>query len=206
MDRDDWNKRYSESEFVWTVEPNQFVVAETRGLEPGRALDLAAGEGRNAVWLAELGWQVTAVDFSDVATEKAKRLAERKQVLVNWIIADVTSYEPGAACYDLVLVSYLQLPEAERRLVIRQARTAVAPGGTLLWIAHDLSNLKHGTGGPKRPTVLSTPGDVVADLPGFEIRKAEVVERRVERDPSATGHGTLTALDTLVRAVRPVES
>ena len=205
MDRGGWDKRYSESEFVWTVEPNQFVVAQTRGLRPGRALDLAAGEGRNAVWLAEQGWRVTAVDFSDVAVQKGRRLAERRQVQVDWVIADVTRYEPASACYDLVLVSYLQLPKAERRLVISLARRAVAPGGTFLWIAHDLSNLEHGAGGPKSPAVLSAPEDVVADLPGFEIQKAEVVERRVEQDPVPDGVEAAIALDSLVRAVRRAE-
>jgi 2-polyprenyl-3-methyl-5-hydroxy-6-metoxy-1,4-benzoquinol methylase len=67
--REDWNARYAASELLWTAEPNRLFAAEIAGLEPGRALDLACGEGRNAVWLAEQGWRVTAVDFSDVALE-----------------------------------------------------------------------------------------------------------------------------------------
>lgn len=209
MDKGDWNKRYAESEFVWTVDPNQFVVAETSGLRPGRALDLAAGEGRNAVWLAERGWRVTAVDFSEVAIEKGRRLAGRRGVQVDWLTADLTAaYEPGFTGYELVLVSYLQLPTAERRLVISRARRAVAPGGTFLWIAHDLSNLQHGAGGPKSPLVLCAPQDVVADLTDFEVQKAEVVQRRVVNrqdgpDQAQDGPEVAIALDTLVRAVRP---
>ena len=75
MDRDAWNDRYRTAELVWSVDANQFVVAETADLLPGRALDLAAGEGRNAIWLAERGWAAIAVDFSDVALDKATALA-----------------------------------------------------------------------------------------------------------------------------------
>ena len=70
MDRDDWNRRYAASDYVWTVEPNRFLVAEAGDLDPGRALDLACGEGRNAVWLAQWGWQVEAVDFAELLVNK----------------------------------------------------------------------------------------------------------------------------------------
>ncbi len=202
VDRNEWNRRYSISDFVWTVNPNQFVVAETEDLRPGRAVDLACGEGRNAIWLAERGWEMTAVDFSEVAIEKGRRLAQSRGARVEWVVADLATYELFPDFYDLVLVCYLQIPEPERRSVIDQARRAVAPGGTFVWIAHDLSNLDYGVGGPKSPAVLCSPGDVVADLSGFEILKAEVVQRRVEQAESTNGAGDAVALDTLVKAVR----
>ncbi len=202
MDRDEWNKRYDTSDFVWTVNPNPFVVAETDALRPGRAVDLACGEGRNAIWLAERGWEVTAVDFSEVAVEKGRRLAQSRGARVEWVVADLVTYGLSSDYYDLVLVCYLQTPEPERRSIIEQARQAVAPGGTFLWIAHDLSNLERGVGGPKSPAVLCSPRDVVADLPGFEIRKAEVVHRRVQQAESTGEAGEAVALDTLVKAVR----
>ena len=92
MDRGDWNERYSGSELLWTATPNRFLVAEASGLEPGRALDLACGEGRNAVWLVERGWQVTGVDFSDVAIEKARELAAARGVEGEWLAADLADY------------------------------------------------------------------------------------------------------------------
>lgn len=202
MDRHEWNKRYAEEAFLWKVEANQFVVAETTVLGSGRALDLAAGEGRNAVWLAEQGWEVTAVDFSDVGIDKARQLAESRQVAVDWLVADLTEYVPLSGAYGLVLICYLQLPEAQRRQIIAKARDAVAPGGTFLWVAHDLSNLEHGVGGPKSPLVLCSPQDVVADLPGFDIVKAVVVERRVDQEPAQASAGKAVALDSVVRAVR----
>ncbi len=202
LDREDWDKRYRDSAFVWSVDPNQFVVAETANLEPGRALDLAAGEGRNAIWLAEQGWKVTAVDFSDVAIAKGRRMAQHRGVRVTWRVADLVAYAPSAGAYALVLVCYLQLPVDERRAILAQATRAVAPGGTFLWIAHDVSNLEQGVGGPRDPAVLCSPKDIVEGLSGFEVLKAEVARRSVEPARSATAPETVAALDTLVRAVR----
>jgi 2-polyprenyl-3-methyl-5-hydroxy-6-metoxy-1,4-benzoquinol methylase len=108
VDRDDWNARYSGTELVWSAEPNRFLVAEVAGLPVGRALDLAAGEGRNSVWLAEQGWDVTAVDFSDAALTKARELARTRSVPLRLVEVDVTWYTPAAQSYDPVLVAYLE--------------------------------------------------------------------------------------------------
>lgn len=89
MDREDWNRRYAGRELVWTSTPNRFLVAETAGLAPGRLLDLACGEGRNAVWFAERGWRATGVDFSEVALEKARALAAERGVEAEWRQADL---------------------------------------------------------------------------------------------------------------------
>jgi SAM-dependent methyltransferase len=202
MKCEDWDQRYAEQAQSWSVEPNQFVVAETADLKPGRALDLAAGEGRNAVWLAEQGWRVTAVDFSTVGIDKGRRLAAQRGVEVDWVVADLLHYRPEPLGWELVLLCYLQISKREREQVLARARQALAPGGTLLYIAHDLSNLEHGVGGPKHPEVLCTPADVVADLPGLQILKAEVVKRSVAREPGHDGPARAIALDTLVRAVR----
>jgi SAM-dependent methyltransferase len=198
MDREDWNRRYAGQELLWTAEPNRFLVAEVGSLRPGRALDLACGEGRNAVWLAERGWQVVGVDFSEIALEKARLLAATRGVGGEWVAADLLDFRPGKRVYDLVLLFYLQVPESERRAVVRAAAGAVAPGGTFLLVAHDRSNLEHGHGGPQEAAVLYAAEDVVADLDGFEVERAECVER-----PVAAADGEHVALDVLVRARRP---
>jgi len=197
--RDEWNRRYEGAALLWTAAPNRFLVAEAEGLEPGTALDLACGEGRNAVWLAERGWRVTGVDFSAVGLEKARRLAAGRGVEAEWIEADLVEYRPERAV-ELVLCFYLQLPAVERRPVLRTAADAVGPGGTLLVVAHDRSNLEHGHGGPSDERVLYSPADVVADIDGsgLELERADVVERPVE-----TPDGERIALDLLVRARRP---
>ena len=199
MDRHAWNERYEATDLVWTAGPNQTFADEVGGLEPGTALDLAAGEGRNAIWLATQGWTATAVDFSDVALDKARQLARGREVEIETVVADVTTHAPAAGAYDLVAVIYLHLPADDRRLVHQRAAAAVAPGGTLIVLGHDTTNLTDGHGGPQDATVLYTPDDVVADLEGtgLTVTKAERVHRTV-----STPDGERTAIDALVVATR----
>ena len=196
MDRHDWDRRYGAAALVWGEEPNRFLVAEVGALRPGRALDLACGEGRNAVWLAERGWTVTGVDFSPVALARAAELAARRGVEVELVEADLTGYTPPRAAFDLVLVLYLQLPSAGRRVVLDAAAAAVAPQGTLLVVGHDRANLVTGHGGPQDPALLLDADEVATELPGLVVERAERVLRPV---PEAGA----TAIDTLVRAGRP---
>jgi 2-polyprenyl-3-methyl-5-hydroxy-6-metoxy-1,4-benzoquinol methylase len=197
MDREDWNRKHGEAGPLFGVEPNRFLVAEVEDLAPARALDLACGAGRNGVWLAELGWSVTGVDFSEVAIANARRLANERGVEVEWIRADLREWAPAAAAFELVAVLYLQLPGPERRLVLGGAAAALAPGGTMLVVGHDLQNLDGGHGGPQDPAVLLTPAEVAAELIGLEVEKAERVLRPVE-----TEDGQVHAVDALVRARR----
>jgi len=191
--REAWDAKYAGSEFLWKEEPNRFLVAELDGLAPGRALDIACGEGRNAVWLAQQGWDVTGVDFSEVGLAKAARLAESRGVEVEWVTADLLEYVPPPGL-DLAIAFYFQVPDDQRRLVLGRAAEALAPGGTMLVVAHDLLNLSEGIGGPQEPDVLYSPDDVVGDLAGLEIARAERVRRPV-------GEGD--AIDALVRATKP---
>ena len=202
MDSEGWDRRYAERELVWTSAPNRFLVAEAATLPPGRALDVACGEGRNAVWLAERGWEVTGVDFSEVGLEKARGLAELRGVQAEWVAADLLEYTPEPLAFDLVLVFYLQVASAQRRSIVRTVAEAVAPGGVFLLVAHDTSNPEHGHGGPQNPAVLYTAFDVAGDLEGsgLEIVRAQTVERPVD-----TPGGERIALDALVRARRTEE-
>ena len=117
MDSATWDERYSTSELIWTGRANQFVEAHLGDLEPGTAVDLGAGEGRNAVWLASRGWTVTAVDFSKVGLDKAHHLAAEHGVEITTEQADATAWDPHAPV-DLVVLSYLQLPSDEQRVVL----------------------------------------------------------------------------------------
>jgi 2-polyprenyl-3-methyl-5-hydroxy-6-metoxy-1,4-benzoquinol methylase len=198
MDSAGWDARYAQAELVWGGEPNRFVAAEFDGLPPGRALDLGAGEGRNAIWLASRGWRVTAVDFSAVGIERGRRLAAEGGVEVDWVVADVTRWRPESAAFDAVIIAYLQLVADQLNPVLRAAATAVASGGRMLVVGHDLANLDSGFGGPTAPEVLYTPESVAAQLTGLEVIRAEKVHR-----PVVTPDGTREALDTLVLAVRP---
>jgi len=183
---------------LWSAEPNRFLAEETEDLPPGRALDLGAGEGRNAIWLASRGWQVTAVDYAEIGLEKGRRIATERGVEVDWICSDLVHWMPKPESSDLVLVIYMHLPANEMRTVVSRAQNAVAPGGVFLLIGHDRSNLDQGHGGPQDPAVLYTADDVVSLLPDLAIENAETRRREV-----ATDGGVVHAIDCLVRAHRP---
>ena len=197
MDAENWDVRYRESELVWSAGPNQFVESELAWLQPGRAVDLAAGEGRNAIWLSRQGWQVTAVDFSQAGLDKGRTQAG--DLPVEWVCADATIWTDDAA-YDLCVIAYLQLTADERRAAVRNGFASLRPGGTFLLVAHDSTNLTDGTGGPQDPAVLMTAEEVLGDLDGerFEVQRAE----RVPREVAQADGSTRTAYDALVRVVR----
>ncbi|HVA09654.1 MAG TPA: class I SAM-dependent methyltransferase [Acidimicrobiales bacterium] len=202
MNSQQWDERYRGDELVWTSTPNQFLVAGVAGLAPGRAVDLACGEGRNSIWLAEQGWVVTGVDFSPVGLAKARRFADLRGVEVTWVESAVESWTPPSDGFDLVAVLYLQLPQPARSTALSLAASAVAPGGTLLVIAHDLDNLIRGYGGPQNPDVLYSVSDVTGAAvdAGLTIRKGEQAVRVVD-----TEDGPREAIDTVVSARRSVE-
>ena len=199
MDADAWDARYGAADQVWSLEPNQFVASELADLPPGTAVDLACGEGRNAIWLAERGWTVTGIDFSEVAVERARSIAGDRAV--TWVVGDALTVELPEA--DLALLAYLQLPAGQRRTAVRRAFAALRRGGTLFVVAHDSTNLGEGTGGPQDPTVLYTAEDVLADLEGesFTVVRAERVPRTVTQDDEHGGQHDATAWDALVRLV-----
>jgi SAM-dependent methyltransferase len=206
MDSKAWNQRYEGSQLVWSAAPNIWVERLTADLPAGTVLDIAAGEGRNALWLAGRGWHATAADFSAVALQRVRSLAEEQlgadSARVVTLEADVETWVPQERSYDLVLVVYLQIPKQQRRPIMRAAAEAVAPGGTLLVVGHDLANLTSGYGGPQDPAVLYTPGDIVADIEPARlvILRAETATRSLTDDRGQPAE----ALDALVLARRPV--
>ena len=205
MGPEDWDARYAASPGLeWGAGPNAWVAAQAGDLPPGPALDLGAGEGRNAVWLAERGWRVTAVDFSGVGLQKGRRLADARHVTghVDWVQADVVTYDVRERAYDLVLLSYLHLPAPQRRATTRNAASALAPGGTLLVIGHDRRNLTHGVGGPQDPAILFTARDVLSDIAGTDL--VPLVAGEHERPVPTADDVRQVAIDAVVRLTRPV--
>jgi 2-polyprenyl-3-methyl-5-hydroxy-6-metoxy-1,4-benzoquinol methylase len=197
MDHTAWNQHYAEREPPRRVDAHVRLEEEVVGLAPGRALDLACGTGRNPIWLAQHGWDVTAVDFSDVAIAAARNLARESGVEVEWVTADLLAYRPRTEAYDLVTMLFLHLPPAERTTVIARAAGAVAPGGTLLIAGHDRRNLAEGYRGPRDPQVLYSASDVVELLDGFTVVKADALTRKID-----TPEGERAMVDALVVARR----
>jgi len=194
VDNQFWNEQYAAREYMWKSAPNQFVEQHLTELAPGTAIDLAAGEGRNAVWLAGRGWQVRAVDFSDVGLDKGRRLAADNNVEVDFICADALTWQPDDKV-GLVLLSYLQLHQADRETAVRRGASWVGPGGTFFLIAHDKTNLANGHGGPQDLDLCYDLDETAAlvENAGLKIQTAEVAKRTVQTDD-----GERTALDTLL--------
>ena len=162
-------------------------------IRKGKGTFLSGSAGPNR------GWQVSGVDFSEAGLDKARHLAVERGVEVTWIRADLLDYQPDHGAFDLVIVMYIQLPAAQLTDVMKRASAALAPGGTLLVVGHDLLNLSQGHGGPQNPEVLFTPSDIERGLPGLGIERAERVLRPVTVDGRE-----VTAIDALVRAKRPL--
>ena len=208
MDSRFWDERYADTDLVWSATPNQFVAAELADLAPGSALDVACGEGRNALWLAERGWDVTAVDFSLTGLDKGRALQSRheqgRDMHIDWVHADVLDYDFGSDVFDLVVIAYLQVPAKEREIVVRRCFGSLIEGGTLFVVAHDSTNLTEGTGGPQDESVLYTAEDVLSDLGDerYEVERAERVARQVEPSDEHRGEPERIAYDALVKLVR----
>ena len=191
-----WDERYRSAELVWGAGPNQAFARAVADLPPGYALDLACGEGRNAIWLAEHRWQVTAVDFSQVALDRARDLAAERGVAVDVRNEDVRTWVPPRRAFDLVALLYLHIPSADLRRVHARAADAVAAGGTLIILGHDRQNLDHGHGGPQDGDRLLVPEVVATQVGDLDVVSAETITREVSGDPP------VIALDALIRATR----
>jgi len=185
-----WDERYRSADQLWSAKPNLFVADRLDPAPPGVGLDLASGEGRNAIWLSELGWTMTAVDFSEVAVERGRAVSDA----VNFVVGDVLTWEPSAT-FDLVLIAYLQLPEDQLGPLVERASGWLEPGGEVFMIGHDRSNIEDGYGGPQVPEILWDVESIKLWLSGLTVIEAQVVRRPVETDD-----GVVFARDTLVRA------
>lgn len=197
MDASEWNARYLAQPDAWGTTPaarivSEVTAAEDAGMGVGTAVDLACGDGRHARWLAAHGWQVSAVDFSEVAIEQArgKDSDDGRNGSVDWVVGDATTWSPAEPA-DLVVIGFLHLQMDALTQVLRNAGSWLRPGGHLVYLGHAAENLHRGVGGPQDPTVLPR----VADLaPGAE--ELEVVSLRHDLRPA----GKATAIDVLLHA------
>ncbi len=174
-----WDIRHQAGDFEGTG-PNPTLVLGTSDLARGTALELAAGSGTNAVWLAGQGWRTTAVDWSPVGLANGRAKADAAGVSVEWLERSLFDWTPPARSFDLVVIVYLHVPPDERRPIYAGAAAAVAPGGRLLVVGHDRLNATEGEGGPD-PDRLFTADEIAADLlaadQSLEVERAEVVRR-----------------------------
>lgn len=187
-DAQHWDERYAASDRLWSGDPNPTVAQIVGPMAPGRALDLGAGEGRHAVWLARSGWRVTAVDFSAIGLGRGRSAPGGEAV--DWIVADVREWRPPpATAYDLILVAFLHLADD----VFGRLAEWLAPGGAVVVIGHALRNLTDGVGGPRDPRLLYTEAKLERAAAGLDVEEL----REVRRDTDAG-----TAIDLVLVARR----
>jgi ubiquinone/menaquinone biosynthesis C-methylase UbiE len=175
MSKDFWDKRYSEKEFAYGTEPNQFFKQQIDKLVPGKILLLGEGEGRNAVYAAKLGWQVDAVDFSSSAKEKALRLANKNGVSINYVVGDLNEYEFKINNYDLVVMIFLHLPIELREKVFKSSINSLKRNGKLVVESFDKKQINNSSGGPKDVDLLFSLDDIKNMTTSF---KEELLEAK----------------------------
>jgi len=182
-----WDERYREPGFVYGTEPNEFLATLAGTLPPGRILSLAEGEGRNAVYLASLWYEVTAVDSSEVGLRKAQALATERGVTMTCIHADLGAFEIGTEKWDGIIACYCHLPSAIRIPLHRRAVCGLKHGGVFVLEAFSQEQLAYGTGGPQSVDMLMSLAAVKEELAGLEFRHAVQLEREVREGSGHTG-------------------
>jgi ubiquinone/menaquinone biosynthesis C-methylase UbiE len=194
MDNSSWVKKYDTDAYVYTTDVNQFVVELCGNLTPGTAIDVAGGEGRNAVWLAEQGWTVEVIDFAPNALAKARKLAEERGVAQRVITTEASALDFASqlAPVDLAVVAYLHIYSHQFAQAMETTVTAVKPGGYVMGVWHALENLQHNSHGPQNPDSLPSVESLATlcrDL-GLEVLTLENRDGKVRTDdgpkPSVT--------------------
>jgi len=183
----DWDERFSAPGFAYGTEPNDFLASVSDRIPKGQILSLAEGEGRNAVYLASLGHEVTAVDASAVGLAKARELAESRGVTITTILADLDDYTIGEQRWDGIIACYCHLPSPLRRAVHRAAAAGLKPGGVFVLEAFSKKQLEHDTGGPKSLDMLMSLEELEQELAGLRFDHGAELERIVVEGSGHTG-------------------
>ncbi len=183
----DWNERYSEPGFAYGTSPNEFIVTVVDRIPPGRILSLAEGEGRNAVFLAARGYEVTGVDGSAVGLRKAAELAKERGVAITLIHADLGEFKIEPQQWDAIIAFYCHVPATIRIPLHRAAVQGLKPGGVFVLEAFSKEQLSNDTGGPKAMDMLMSLDELKEELAGLEFIHALQLERDVREGSRHTG-------------------
>ena len=189
-----WDERYADEEYVYGTDPNEFLKEQVSKLPKGKILSLCEGEGRNVVYLAKQGFDVTGVDSSSVGLAKAKRLAEREGVTITTELADMGDFHIEPDKWDGVVSIFCHIPPAMRSELHRQVVAGLKPGGVLILEAYTPVQLALGTGGPQVAALTMTAETLRSELKGLDIEKIQELERDVVEGKFHTGKGAVVQL------------
>jgi SAM-dependent methyltransferase len=174
-----WDKRFSEPGYAYGTEPNGFLASVADRIPSGNILCLAEGEGRNAVYLAELGYDVTAVDTSTVGLAKAEALAHNRGVTIETVNADLEEYEIEPGVWQGIVSIFCHLPPVIRAALHERCLRGLVPGGVFVLEGFTPGQLELGTGGPKNRELLMELEIIRQELPGLRLEIAREIEREV---------------------------
>ncbi|MSM38982.1 MAG: methyltransferase domain-containing protein [Geobacter sp.] len=192
-----WNERYSQPGYIYGTKPNDFLVSMSGAIPPGRVLCLAEGEGRNAVFLASCGYEVVAVDSSEVGLEKAQQLAVEQGVTITTVLADLRDYPIEPASWEGIVSIFCHLPRELRVPLHSAVVRGLKPGGVFILEGFTPQQLGRGTGGPPNVELLMSLADLRTELAGLKmVHACEIVREVVE----GTYHTGLASVVQIVGA------
>lgn len=187
-----WNERYNNEEYAYGTAPNDFLQENIHHFPPqSRILSLAEGEGRNAVFLASKGFDVSAVDQSEVGQAKALKLAGTQGLAIQYQIGDLNDYDMGASKWDGIISISAHTPSAVRKRVLSAVKAALKPGGIFLLEGYNAEQLNYGTGGPKDKDMLFSLDELKAAFSGFTILRAENLIRDISEGSYHSGKSSV---------------
>ena len=190
-----WDKRYASEEYIYGTDANDFFAEELKKIKPGYLLEAGAGEGRNAVYAASLGWDVTAVDQSEKAMEKTMSLAKKQDIEIQYHLVDINDLDLQENCFDAISVIYLHLEPENRKVFHKKVYDMLKPGGVLIMESFSKEQLKFNTGGPKNPDMLYSEEILKNDFKDFTDLKIKTVERELKE--GAHHNGTASCIQVL---------
>jgi len=194
-----WNSRYQETDYAYGTEPNEFFKERIKGIVPGKALFPAEGEGRNAVYAAQLGWEVTAFDFSEAAKEKALKLAFEKEVELNYQVATFEEFKAGENSFDLLVLIFAHFPPVKRKDYHQKLIRFLKPGGYLILEAFSKAHIQFNSvnekaGGPKDPDLLFSEEELLEDFSELEILHLVTLEQELSEGNYHVGKSSVIQL------------
>lgn len=190
----DWDQRYAESNYAYGTEPNDFLREVVKSIPVGHVLCLAEGQGRNAVHLAQCGYEVMAVDQSIVGMQRAQQLAANRGVCITTQVADLASFELGQQRWSGIVSIFAHLHPIMRRELHRRVVSGLKPGGVFVLEAYTPQQLRFGTGGPKSAELCMTLSDLKNELLGLDLLQAQEIEREVSEGTYHTGRGAVVQI------------
>ncbi len=201
--KDIWNKRYAEKEYAYGTGPNNYFKQQLDKLCPGKLFLPAEGEGRNAVYAAKLGWQVLAVDMSEMGKEKAMKLAAENEVEIKYQIDDLENYQYPVNEYDAVGIIYAHFLSNTRKQVYRKIAGSLKIGGALILETFSKNQLGKSSGGPQNIDMLNSLDEIKADFDGFDF--IEQVEVQIKLDEGGLHQGLAEVVRILARKIMHVD-